>query len=689
MADLKQKDITKEKNRRATQAAEDRMVSDSKNTGFLDDDLEEDFVPEAEAEAFLNEVGDFFDHGEKGKGTLEKGGKGPIAEVTITESLNKNEVPSPAFHSSGVTKKPAIVEENIVGKAEEKVEEKAPRKGKKIAIIAAATAMMVVLAAGGTYVAMGSKYDRVFFPNTQINGIDASGKSVEEIKQVIASGIDDYVLSIETRDGKTERIGRDDINLRSEFDGSLEKLLAAQEPLKWLRHQLNPSDYQIKTMIVYDEQPLYDTINKLDFMNPTLMTVPENAVISAYIPGQGYTVVPEIPGTTVNPDAVKAAVKEAIAGLVPTLSLESAGAYQAPAILKEDPALVALCGEMNKYAGITVTYRFGDVTEVLNGDRIKDWLVINEDHTISLNPELIAGYVEELSIAHDTYNKAKTLKTSYGPTIEIRGGNYGWRINRKAEAEALMEVIKTGQSVEREPVYSQQGASRGANDYGNTYVEINLTAQHLFFYKNGSLLVESDFVSGNPSRGWTTPPGSFPLTYKQRNATLKGEGYRTPVDYWMPFNGGIGMHDAKWRSSFGGNIYKTGGSHGCINLPHSVAKVIYENISSGMPVLCYNLSGTESKGSSQAKPPQTAVPPTQAPAETLPQAPAESLPQNPVETSPQTPVTPPQTPVTPPQTPVMPPQTPIPPTQTPTETTAPAGPGADSGTSGPVGPGAV
>ena len=91
-------------------------------------------------------------------------------------------------------------------------------------------------------------------------------------------------------------------------------------------------------------------------------------------------------------------------------------------------------------------------------------------------------------------------------------------------------------------------------------------------------------MSGNLSKGWGTPAGSYPLTYKQRDAVLKGENYRTPVDYWMPFNGGIGMHDAKWRSSFGGTIYKTGGSHGCINLPHSVAKKIYENISAGMPV---------------------------------------------------------------------------------------------------------
>ncbi len=111
-------------------------------------------------------------------------------------------------------------------------------------------------------------------------------------------------------------------------------------------------------------------------------------------------------------------------------------------------------------------------------------------------------------------------------------------------------------------------------------------------------MIESDFVSGNHAKGYDTPSGAYPLTYKQKDATLKGENYRTPVSYWMPFNGNIGMHDAKWRSSFGGQIYMTNGSHGCVNLPPAVAKVIFQNISTGDPVLCYHLDGTGSKSTS-------------------------------------------------------------------------------------------
>ena len=146
-------------------------------------------------------------------------------------------------------------------------------------------------------------------------------------------------------------------------------------------------------------------------------------------------------------------------------------------------------------------------------------------------------------------------------------GFYGWRINQSEETRELLGILEAGESVSREPVYLQTAASHDGPDYGSTYAEVNLTAQHLIFYKDGQKVLESDFVSGNVSRGHTTPPGIFSITYKQRDAVLKGEGYASPVKFWMPFNGGIGFHDASWRSSFGGSIYKNGGSHGCVNMP--------------------------------------------------------------------------------------------------------------------------
>ena len=106
-------------------------------------------------------------------------------------------------------------------------------------------------------------------------------------------------------------------------------------------------------------------------------------------------------------------------------------------------------------------------------------------------------------------------------------------------------------------------------------------------YKKGEKIVDTPIVSGCVSWGCSTPTGVYSLTYKTRNATLRGPGYATPVSYWMPFNGDIGMHDATWRSSFGGTIYKWDGSHGCINMPLNAVKQVYENIEDTMPIIVW------------------------------------------------------------------------------------------------------
>lgn len=580
----------------------------------------------------------------------------------------------------GTGKKPETGKKLETGKKQElsgvsgSIKVSSRRDKKSVAIKAAAAAAVLVIAAGGIggfwYMKEASRYETVFFPMTTINGIDASGRTIDEIKEMIASEIDGYRLAITGRDGKTETITKDEIGLHSEFDGSLETMLEDQEPKEWLKHKKDPESFEIKTMIAYDEGKLEKRLEDLDIMDEESMTAPQNAHISEYDSSRkGYSIIPAVQGTTLDKKAVEEAVSSAIMNLKTELDLDAEGCYIKPAVEADDGGLTSVLAKLNQYTGSVVTHTFGDSREVLNGDRIHEWLTVNGTE-VSLDTSQVAAYVKELASKYNTAYKSKTLKTSYGKTVTITGGNYGWRINQDKETAAVTEIIKAGEQQTREPEYSQKAASHGTNDYGNTYVEINLTAQHLFFYKDGKLLVESDLVSGNESKGWSTPAGAYPLTYKQRDATLTGEDYKTPVSYWMPFNGGIGMHDATWRSSFGGNLYKNGGSHGCVNLPPSVAKTIYENISAGMPVLCYHLEGTGSGSTSTGKPAETkptetkpvettAEPSTEAQTETVP---PESVP----ETSAQGPSAPVETTVAESE----PAGTPAPPTET-----APAGPG--------------
>ena len=123
--------------------------------------------------------------------------------------------------------------------------------------------------------------------------------------------------------------------------------------------------------------------------------------------------------------------------------------------------------------------------------------------------------------------------------------------------------------------------------FGDTYIEISISEQHLWFVYKGEVYVSTDVVTGN-YHSMDTPKGYYSIRNKARGVTLSGAGYSSYVNYWMAFIGSsYGIHDSSWRSSFGGSIYKGNGSHGCVNTPYANVKKIYEKASVGTPVIIY------------------------------------------------------------------------------------------------------
>ncbi len=521
----------------------------------------------------------------------------------------------------------------IFHKNQKKIGEEVKRK--KAPYIAAGCGLLLTAAAAAGYCFAAQSYRQAFFPRTVINGVDAAGKTIEEVKAEIASGTEGYRLTIYGRDGVKGELDHEAIGLRAEFDGTLEQILEGQNPYQWLSAYFHPVDYTISTMVVYEEEKLEEALDGLPFFQEEFMVQPQNAAISDYISGAGYEIIPEKKGSEVNRQAAKEEIAAAAVNLKTEINLDELGCYREPAVTADDEGLRERLALLNRYAGTEIRYQFGSQEEILNGDTIHLWIMEGEDGSLSLDRGMVSQYVSELAAKYNTAYKTRSFQTSYGKTVSV-SGSYGWRINQEAETEELYQLLEAGTSQSREPVYSQKAASHDGNDYGNTYAEVNLTAQHMFFYKDGQKVLESDFVSGNVKKNYTTPPGIFGLTYKQKDAVLRGEGYASPVDFWMPFNGGIGFHDATWRSSFGGQIYKTNGSHGCINMPYQAAKELYGYVYTNVPVICYNLDGTESGKASSGKTeaaPQT----TQAAAPTQPETPAPTQPESTAPTQPETP----------------------------------------------------
>lgn len=235
-----------------------------------------------------------------------------------------------------------------------------------------------------------------------------------------------------------------------------------------------------------------------------------------------------------------------------------------------------------------IIYAFGERQEVLDYTIFKDWLMESEDEIWQINEVKVREYVEKLCATYSTRDTYRNFWGSDGELHRVSPGDYGWEIDKEAEVAFLMgHLLEAGETV-REVVYLQTAASREKQEWGNTYIEINMSKQHLWAYKDGELLIDTPVVTGNASRGWDTPEGIYSVYGKARNRYLRGATYRTFVNYWMPINGNIGIHDATWRSEFGGAIYETNGSHGCINVPKKIMDTIYPNFDVGTPVILYD-----------------------------------------------------------------------------------------------------
>lgn len=473
---------------------------------------------------------------------------------------------------------------------------------KKILYVMVAVAAIIAL----VYLGLALFFTKHFYFNTFINGENYSADSANSAQNLVLDTSNHYTLTINGRDGLIDTVTSADIGLKLEFGEEFQNIIKTQDAFLWPVSLFKKSEYTVDTMVTYSQEAFDNKIDTLCFFEQENIRQPQNAYLSDYTE-EGYQIIPEDKGTVPIRTKIYNAVKESVEILADSVDLDAKECYTNAEIVAEDRTLQKECDALNQLTGVKITYKFGEDTEVLDGSIIKDWLV-TEEGKLDIDPDLVREYVNALSRKYDTWGKKREFQTTGGETITISQGAYGWWMNRAGEAEALAELIRSGKSEERTPLYHAQAAQYGENDIGDSYVEIDLTSQHLWVYNDGQLVEETDFVSGNVSRGYNTPVGVYGITYKERNTTLRGANYASKVSFWMPFNGNVGMHDASWRSSFGANIYLTNGSHGCVNLPSKKAEVIYGYVEQGEPVIVYGGQVSVSRTEEKQEQPEVTVP---------------------------------------------------------------------------------
>lgn len=446
------------------------------------------------------------------------------------------------------------------------------------------------------YSAVADYYAERFCPNTWINGIYCTGKSVEEVHQELLAQVKAPIVIVKDAKGREYRLELADMDYQASYLEVLHEVKEIQKPSLWLNHLKSKTDFTLEPKTAYNEALLKNAFYNLLPVKTALMR--EEDYYLEQNEADGYVL---YDGLSHRLDAEKAfellnlSVKEGKY----EFSLGEADCYYDAPLNEAQKETAALWEKLTAYYQCDIVYDMGAELLPFTTKQLSDFLkaekgkpVLAENGDFVLNKAAVEGFVQALAADYDTYKKEREFSSTKGEMVTVKGVTYGTELNQQKEIAFLLENLlaeesHTGVVQKHIPVYKREGFTRGKNDIGDTYIEIDMTTQKLYYYKEGVLKVETDVVTGNVRRGFTTAAGINYVYNKQENRVLRGKGYAAHVDYWMPVKGNIGIHDADWRDEFGGEIYKKDGSHGCINVPPEKMPDLYEMVEIGTPVVMF------------------------------------------------------------------------------------------------------
>jgi len=463
------------------------------------------------------------------------------------------------------------------------------RKVKALWIIGGVLAVICLI-----YVAISVYFMSHFFVNTKINGKNFSGKTASDVEKYLQTNIKDYKLTILENEGRQDVISGSEIGLEYRAGTETEKLLKDQNGFAWPKAFFTENSRKVSVNVSYNEESLNQRISQLSCLQ-TEQTPAENA--KPEFDGNQYVIKPEVYGNAVDKERLTEQVKVHITEFQPQLDMVETKCYAKPKYVEDSKEVQEACDAMNKYVNASITYPMNEPV-VVDKALISQWLQVDGEMKVSLNTEAMKQWFTAFGDKYDTQGTTRTFTTPAGKSATVTGGTYGWSIDEDTELVNLQNSILNGEVVTREPAYYAGGtaAAHSGQDWGNTYAEVDMSAQHMWYIQNGQVVLETDVVTGEPIPSKITPEGVYSLMWKQPNSVLVGDinpdtgepAYRTKVKYWMQVtSSGVGFHDAIWQTAFGGTLYQIPGtgSHGCINMPLDQAGALFNMIEPGTPVI--------------------------------------------------------------------------------------------------------
>lgn len=316
-----------------------------------------------------------------------------------------------------------------------------------------------------------------------------------------------------------------------------------------------------------------------------------------------FTVVEAVNGNTLKEGAVLEAISNALKNVTDTgqapqtidAELTALDCYEAPKITTENTEFdleKAFSDELHGFL-LTVNFQkaapqlsFDEPSQKISQQQAAEFLTLEADGTVSVDEDAVRALVDSWAEAYDIPYTKYRFKSEVDGYVPIQFLDVRYEIDREALMKELCARLRTLDAGEIEPsiVCYRNGEPFEIKD---TYIEVDITNQKMTFYKNGERIAFTDVVTGLPD-GHPTITGLYYTYYKTTDIWLDGPDYHVFVKYWVSITDLYGLHDASWRSNFGGDIYLYGGSHGCVNTPEEAMKTIYDNVTDGIPILSYH-----------------------------------------------------------------------------------------------------
>ncbi len=279
----------------------------------------------------------------------------------------------------------------------------------------------------------------------------------------------------------------------------------------------------------------------------------------------------------------------AVEDSVSEVSLVEAGCYHDLELTAQMRETLDIWEKLERFQQCGIVYQMGAEEVSVDASVVSGWIATDDNGRFLFDEagelQLRENAIEEF--VYDTVGKSRQFLSTRGEMVTVEGGLYGNKIDRAAETAYLTQAFQERKEEVHRPAYTQEALQQGREDIGSTYIEVDMGEQKMYYYVDGVLKIDTPIVTGNTSRRMGTPSGVNYVYAKQKNRILRGANYASHVDFWMPVKGNIGIHDAAWRGKFGGTIYQTNGSHGCINTPRSAMEELFDMAEVGTPVVMF------------------------------------------------------------------------------------------------------